>query len=129
MKNARYFVIFSIIGALCIIIDYVIYRYLLLFGMIIFIAKVSSSVVSVSVNYILNSRFNFNNKQQMMANYYFQYLLLYVGLILLNATVNMIIIKITNNIKLSFWLAAVVAAFTNYLAVNAWFGKINRRSR
>lgn len=53
---------------------------------------------------------------------------MYTFLILINAAINMFLIKLTADIKLSFWLAAIVAAFMNYFSVKLYFKKINAKS-
>ena len=126
MKNTRYFIVFLVIGVFCVFVDYNIYLLLLSLSLPLFVAKILSSTVSVSVNYLLNSKFNFNNSQKISPKFYLQYLLLYAVLILLNALINIGLIKITSNIKLSFWLAAIIAAFTNYIAVKLFFSNINQ---
>jgi putative flippase GtrA len=92
------------------------------------LAKVLSSLISVSVNYLLNSKFNFSNRQKIQAIFYLSYILMYAVLIIVNAVVNMLLIKLSGNIKFSFWVAAVMAAFLNYFSVKMYFKKINAKS-
>lgn len=82
-------------------------------------------MISVSVNYLLNSKFNFNNRQKLRAGLYGQYLGMYAVLIGLNTLINYLLVNATGHVQLSFWLSAVVAAFTNYFAVKIFFQKIN----
>lgn len=126
MKKYRFFVIFTVIGALCVIIDYSIYLVLLKATGIFFLSKVCSSVVSVTVNYFLNSRLNFDNKKQANLKFYGAYIGLYSLLILLNAGINQLFLRFDFAVKPSFWLAAAIAALTNYLAVKAFFAYINK---
>ncbi|MCL5410774.1 MAG: GtrA family protein [Patescibacteria group bacterium] len=127
MKKYRHFFIFSLIGVLCVFIDYFIYLSLWHLSGHVMISKIMSSIVSVSVNYLLNSRFNFNNQQKENIKFYSQYLAVYTVLIILNAIINSLFFHLTANIKVSFWLAAIIAAFTNYFTVKVFFKKINAR--
>lgn len=129
MKNYRFLLIFGSIGVLCVLIDYVIYTFLNELTGLIFWPKILSSIISVSVNYLLNSRFNFNNKQKISVKFYFSYILLYTFLILLNAAFNVVFIHLTGKVKLSFWLAACIAAACNYLAVKLYFATINKKQK
>jgi putative flippase GtrA len=125
IKKYRFFLIFSLIGGLCVFIDYGLYLWSIKLIKLTFVSKILSSLVSISVNYLLNSRFNFYNKQKIQAKYYLAYIAMYSLLILVNALFNMLFIKLTDNIKIAFWLAAVIAAFMNYYSVKIFFKKIN----
>lgn len=122
----RFFIIFSLIGGLCVLIDYGFYFLFINLVGVIFLSKIMSSIISVSVNYLLNSRFNFNNQRKVKIKHYLAYIVMYAILILLNAAINMVLIKLTANLRLSFWIAAVIAAFTNYFSVRFFFKKINQ---
>lgn len=126
MKRFNYFIIFSVIGVLCVFIDYLVYILLFNATGLILIPKILSSVASVSVNYFLNSKFNFNNQNKFNIKFYYQYLIVYAFLISLNAAFNSLFIKLTGEVRLSFWLAAIIAAFTNYFTVKAYFDNINK---
>jgi putative flippase GtrA len=118
--------IFFLIGLLCVFIDYIIYFFLFgLTGMII-LPKIGSAIISVSVNYLLNSKFNFNNKQKISIKFYFSYILLYAFLIALNTLTNLVFVEITNKITLSYWLTTFITAICNYFAVKTYFKKINK---
>ena len=127
IEKYRHFITFSIIGVFCVLIDYLIYLLLVKLTGYTFISKIVSSVVSVSVNYFFNSRFNFSNQKKENVKLYSQYLAIYSVLILLNAAINSLFYHFTKEINLSFWLAAVIAAFTNYFTVKVFFKKINVR--
>lgn len=125
MKKYKYFIVFSMIGILCTLIDYGIYLALLKITNYIVISKILSSVVSISVNYLLNSKFNFSNAQSYNLKYYSQYIIIYSFLISLNVAINVLFIRLTGSISISFWLAALIAAFVNYFTVKIYFYKIN----
>lgn len=112
---------------MCVLVDYFFYFLFIHTMKVAFIAKILSSIISVSLNYVLNSRFNFSNKQKINAKFYFSYILMYAFLILLNALINMVLIRSTSDVPLSFWIAAIVAAFTNYFSVKFYFKKINAK--
>jgi len=126
MKRFKSFIIFSVIGVLCVLIDYSIYIFLFNVTDLILIPKILSSIASVSVNYFLNSKLNFDNQKKINIKFYSQYLIIYAFLIALNAVFNSLFIKLTGEVKLSFWLAAIIAAFTNYFTVKAYFSRINK---
>lgn len=125
----KFFIIFFAIGTLCVLIDFTVYSVLLKVGGQIFISKIISSAIAVSVNYLLNLHYNFNNKQQISASNYFGYLLVYSVLILINAALNSMLIAVTLTIQLSYWLSAVASALINYTAVKYYFRLINRKVR
>ncbi len=125
----RHFIVFSLIGAFCVVIDFVFYLLFLKIFDIVVLSKICSSIISVSVNYLLNSRFNFDNKQKVSTKFYTQYLIVYAFLIGLNALFNSVFLQTTGSINLSFWLAAIIAAFTNYAAIKIFFKVINRSYR
>ena len=123
----RFFITFSAIGILCVLIDYSIYYSLWKMTGYIIVPKILSSIVSVSVNYILNSKFNFNNQTKINVKFYIKYIILYSILILINTAINTVFVHLSDNIQLSFCLAAVIAAFVNYFSVKLFFRKINQR--
>ena len=125
LKKYRFFIVFGVIGVVCVLVDYFFYLTFLKLIPITFVAKILSSIISVSLNYVLNSNYNFDNKQKIISRFYFAYILLYTVLILLNSAINQTFLYFSFSVKISFWLAAIIAAFINYFSVKKFFQKIN----
>ena len=115
------FFIFLGIGLLCASIDYVVYLQLLSRDLPMLVAKISSSVLAVLFNYLLNSRFNFGGSHKTSLKRMALYGTLYAVLIVIHALFNQGFYFVLNNIHLAVLGALGVSVVVNYLIVKKFF--------
>lgn len=118
---SKSFIIFFCIGLLCASLDYVTYLYLLSYDLPMLVAKISSSVVAVILNYTLNSRFNFGGNHKVNLKHMALYGTLYAVLIVIHALFNQGFYFVLNNIHLAVLGALGVSMVVNYLTVKKFF--------
>lgn len=121
-KDVKYFLVFILIGTACVFIDYFFYLiFLKVFHLWVDLSKFSSSVISVSSSYLINSLFNFGQNHRISSFSLFKFLLLYLPLILVNILLNKIFFQLIAEINQAFWCAAIFSVMINYIAVKLFF--------
>ena len=125
LARFKNFFVFCSIGALCILIDATFYY--LLFDLGSDLAKGVSSLLSVMLNYVLNTRMNFGRKIKVTMGRMFSYIMLYIFLIAFNVVVNRVGLWLTNHPPTAFAIAVGFSINVNYLSVKYWFSLQERR--
>ncbi|MCK9351767.1 MAG: GtrA family protein [Candidatus Pacebacteria bacterium] len=115
------FYVYLIIGMCTFLIDYFLYLFFLDLNTGMNIAKASSSLIAVVLNYIFNSRFNFGGKNTMKSGDLSIYVLIYCFLILIHVIMNRELYLILQEEHISVLLAMSVSVFINYACVKRFF--------
>lgn len=121
------FIIFTIIGSFTFVIDYLLYLQFLFFDIDFNIAKFISSSIAVILSYYLNSKFNFGKNNKTSLSGIAVYFIIYIVLILFHVLVNNILFGIFSNIHIAVLLAMTVSFIVNFVVINLYFKKKEKK--
>ena len=117
------FIYFVIIGFVSFLVDYSFYLLFIRLGLIIHIAKASSSVIAIGCNYTLNTRYNFGKRRERSRYFLINFFVLYALLTVINVLLNALFFALFGNIHAAVLSALVLSAFFNYFWVRRLFAR------